>query len=107
MKFETGHFGEGTHLVGYFDATRQQIEDVLGTPTFLCNEEWEKVNIEWGIQFEDGTVATIYDWKRYSKKELLPNEMYRWHIGGTGINAVKRVSQVLGIQATGQELVSY
>jgi translation initiation factor IF-1 len=27
----------------------------------------DKVTIEWGIRFEDGTIATIYDWKRYEK----------------------------------------
>lgn len=107
MKFETGNFADGTHFVGWFDGTRRQIESVLGAPNFTSSEAWEKVTIEWNIRFEDGTVATIYDWKRYSDEELSQDEDYRWHIGGTGLDAVRRVSDVLGIPATGQELVSY
>lgn len=107
MGFTTGNFGAGTHFCGWFEATRQQIEDAIGAPTYLSHEPREKVTIEWGIQFDDGTVATIYDWKRFSKNELRLDEVYRWHIGGIGLKSVRKVSQALGIPATGSELVSY
>lgn len=107
MGFSTGYFDSQTHYVGWFEGTRQQIEDAIGAPTYLSNDPREKVTIEWGIQFDDGTTATIYDWKRYSQKPLGLDEKYRWHIGGTGLKAVRKVSQVLGIPATGSELVSY
>ena len=107
MKFKTGYIPAGTHLCGCFDGTRRQIEDVFGAPTFLLSDSNEKTTIEWQITFSDGTVATIYDWKRYSKKPLGLDEKYRWHIGGHGFDAVRKVSKALGILATGQELVSY
>ena len=107
MKFKTGYIKAGTHKCGWFDGTRRQIEDVFGAPTIESNDSHEKVTVEWQITFSDGTVATIYDWKRYSEKPLGLDENFRWHIGGLGLNAVKRVSQALGIPATGSELVSY
>jgi hypothetical protein len=39
------------------------------------------------LEFEDGTVATIYDWKEYET----PTGKYRWHIGGKDGMAVGAV----------------
>jgi DNA-binding ferritin-like protein len=39
------------------------------------------------LEFEDGTVATIYDWKEYQT----PMGLYHWHIGGRNNLAVHRV----------------
>jgi len=41
------------------------------------------------LAFEDGTVATIYDWKEYET----PMGLYHWHIGGMSKLAVARVQQ--------------
>ncbi len=39
-----------------------------------------KVNYEWDLQLEDGTIFTIYDWKEY--RDFGDNEDIDWHIGG-------------------------
>jgi hypothetical protein len=64
-------------------------------PTFSSDEDYEKVTTEWIIKFEDGTIATIYDWKRYEEGAPVLNEVYEWHIGGYSETAVSRVQETL------------
>jgi hypothetical protein len=54
----------GTSLQGYTRVTtRAQITAVLGEP---MTYEGGKVLLEWGVRL-GGTVATVYDWKRYEQ----------------------------------------
>ena len=100
MKFKVDRaVGSNTHLVGYFNGTRQNIESIFGAPTFTTSDKYEKVTAEWGILFEDGTEATIYDWKRYDQGTPEQDEMYEWHIGGKDSRAVHLVGKVLGVNA--------
>jgi hypothetical protein len=51
-----------------------------------------KSDAEWQIEFEDGTVATIYNWKdgfNYcGEEEGLPiSSITEWHIGGRSVQA--------------------
>ena len=58
-----------------------------------------KSDAEWLVQFDDGTVATIYNWKNgknYCGDEGTPTTQIRdWHIGGYEGDAVDRVKQAL------------
>ena len=56
----------------------------------------DKTTVEWVLQFEDGTVATIYDWK----ESETPMGMYNWHIGGRNKTAVTRVTSAFKQGAT-------
>ena len=76
----------GTCLQGYIETTYDELVNVFGQPTEL---EGDKVTVEWILQFSDGTVATIYDWK-LSKT---PTGYYPWHIGGKSQRAVELVTQ--------------
>lgn len=98
MNFVTGDFAAGTHLVGYVTATRNEIEAVFGSPLIEASFEG-KVTTEWGIEFADGTIATIYDWKRYEIGAPRPTEVYEWHIGGHTRASVEAVSAALKIPA--------
>jgi hypothetical protein len=71
---------EGTHLQGYMTATRREIETVFGAPSF--EGEGDKTTTEWNIQFDDGTISTIYDWKRYDLGAPHMDERIEWNIGG-------------------------
>jgi hypothetical protein len=57
----------------------------------------DKTTVEWCLAFEDGTVATIYDWKEYET----PMYEYNWHIGGKSKQAVARVESAFrqGVKA--------
>ena len=79
----------GTSLQGYVTTTRSMIEWAFGEPEEFG--EGDKVTTEWDILFDDGTVATIYDWKRYEMGAPETNEVIEWHIGGNDITAVEKV----------------
>jgi hypothetical protein len=85
MKFTTNADGNGTCLQGYMEATYDQLVEVFGEP----EGGGDKTTVEWCLAFEDGTVATIYDWKEYQT----PMGRYNWHIGGRNNLAVARVQQ--------------
>jgi hypothetical protein len=51
------------------------------------------VTIQWGVLFEGGIVATIYDWKRYELGEPAEDEEMTYNIGGFSSEAVERVKE--------------
>ena len=51
----------------------------------------DKCTQEWILVGQDGTVATVYDWK----VSRTPMGLYRWHIGGTSQKAVQLVEDAL------------
>jgi len=67
---------DGTHLQGYVHTTYDRLVEVFGQPTYTGSGD--KTTAEWILQFDDGLVATIYDYKEYTT----PAGMYSWHIGG-------------------------
>jgi hypothetical protein len=91
-----GPLTAGTSLQGYVTSTLRDISEVFGEPTFYY--PGEKVTVEWGIKFDDGTIATIYDWKRYEDAPEA-DEVLEYHIGGNSSAAVNAVSDALRIPA--------
>lgn len=87
----------GTWLQGYTVATRRELEAAFGKPEFWG--EGDKVTTEWAILFDDGIVATIYDWKRYEMGAPAMDERIEWNIGGRDPIAVERVEDVLLVAA--------
>jgi hypothetical protein len=85
MKFTTGADVNRTCLQGYMEAYYHQLVEVFGEP----EGGGDKTTVEWCLEFEDGTVATIYDWKEYET----PTGLYAWHIGGHSNLAVARVQR--------------
>jgi hypothetical protein len=92
LKFKTDADANGTSLQGYLPARFDQLVEVFGEPT----DSGDKTTAEWCLQFEDGTVATIYDWKEYET----PMGLYHWHVGGESKLAVTRVTQAFRQGAT-------
>lgn len=98
MKFITKNVPvNGTWLQGYIVATRRELEATFGAPCF--EGEGDKVTTEWQLFFTDGTVATIYDWKRYEMGAPEMDERITWNIGGTSYLAVERVEDSLLIHS--------
>lgn len=97
----------GTCLQGYTGKlTRAEIENVFGSPWESDGDGGDgKVTTEWIIRFEDGMLATIYDWKRYEQGAPRANELYDWHIGGETSDAVELVMNALNtVRAQVKEL---
>lgn len=79
-----------TSLQGYVETTYDFLKENLGE---AVHEDWDKVTCSWEIEFIDGSVATIYDWKT----ESTPTGKYHWHIGGHSPSCVEKVQDLLGI----------
>jgi len=88
----SGSEANGTSLCGYVSTTYAKLVDLLGQP--LEGSSDEKTTAEWVLVFEDGTVATIYDWKLSST----PEYSYDWHVGGKGVGVLKKVEEALNLK---------
>jgi len=82
----------GTFLQGHIETTKADLIRAFGEPT---NYEDSKITIEWGLRFEDRTIATIYDWKRYGKGTPKDDELMTYNIGGLNLRAVELVKEAL------------
>jgi hypothetical protein len=99
MKFETGQFVNTNMccLVGTAEASYDRIVEAFGAPTYDEPSGDGKVDIEWNIEFDDGTVATIYNWKDFDGGfRARESSSYTWHIGGRSQTSKLLVAEVLG-----------
>jgi len=81
-----------THLQGHVDAGYSLLCKLFGQPFSL---EGYKTDAEWRVEFEEGTVASIYNWKdgrNYLGGEGTPTEQItRWNIGGHDDRALELI----------------
>ena len=102
MKFTNDASINGTSLKGYVIATYDELFDAFGEPDDGPNDlAADKVTCCWRLQFEDGTVVSIYDWK----ESETPLHRYDWHIGGKNSQAVDLVHATLDKSRKFQEIV--
>lgn len=84
----------GTSLQGQMSITYDSLMAVFGDHL----DGHYKSDAEWILEFEDGTVASIYNWKNgknYLGEEGLPlREINDWHIGGKSARAAMLVAEV-------------
>ncbi len=52
----------------------------------------DKTQVEWDIEWSDGTISTIYDWKCYGE---IPEEITEWSIGGNSPLSAEYVKELL------------
>lgn len=87
----------GTSLQGHITAAYEDLVAVFGPPG--CGGDGYKTDVEWVIVFDDGTVATIYNWKNgrnYCGASGKPVEMITyWNVGGHNSKAVAQVMATL------------
>jgi hypothetical protein len=87
MNFKTHHETRmdinGTHLQGYLKSPYDDLLALFGDP--MAGDGY-KVDAEWNVRFEDGTVATIYNYKtgrNYLGTDGLDVEdITDWNVGG-------------------------
>lgn len=94
----------GSSLIGEVDAGYDELCNLFGAPT---GGDGYKVDAEWAVLFDDGTVATIYNWKNgknYEGENGLPVEEIRdWHIGGFKDQAETNVQIALDLHREKKE----
>jgi hypothetical protein len=75
----------------------QNIIDKLGKPH--SQGDAYKTDAQWAFKFEDGTVATLYNWKdgkNYCGADGLNLEdITSWNIGGFSPDAVYKIEEAL------------
>jgi hypothetical protein len=83
----------GTSFQGYVDIPYGILVRIFGEP---MEGDMYKTQAEWEVCFEDGTVATIYDYKVgacYCGEDdgIAKEDVTDWHIGGHNEKAVDHV----------------
>lgn len=79
---------DGTSFHGNtITATVADLINVLGAPD-CTGDSNDKVQNEWELELQDGTVFSVYDWKEY--RRYTDTEKIEWHIGGMSENATYR-----------------
>jgi len=99
MKFVT-HQDEqidtnGSHRQGYTKAAYKDLVELFGPPG---GGDGYKVDWEWNILFEDGSIATIYNWKsgpNYGYYDVGPGDIKEWNVGGFSQDAVNNIKLLL------------
>lgn len=86
MQFQpTSQFG-GSWLQGRVVTTYERMVQVFGSPHY-SNLADDRTRAHWAVIFEDGTRATIYDWKTGTD----PWNNVHWNVGGFSQRAVECV----------------
>lgn len=94
---------------GEIRAKFNKLVSVFGQPTEQSYEFGEKVDCEWVIEFEDGMVATIYNWK--NGKSYLGDdgleiaEINHWMVGGHQNSVIDRVNNLLTAELSDQGFI--
>ena len=82
---------------GEISETFENLLKVFGTPMGASDDN--KVDVEWNIMFNDGVVATIYNWKNgpasMGANGTNPVDNEIWHIGRKTISAVYDIEEIL------------
>lgn len=93
MNFKPTTATNGSHLQGYVDVSYQRLVEVFGPPH--SEGDAYKSDAQWSLEFEDGTIATIYnykDGKNYNGRTGTPSTwITEWHVGGFTPKALELV----------------
>ena len=93
---ESWGLANGTCLQGYVAVDYTQLVALLGES---YESDGYKSDAEWVVEFDNGVVATIYNWKNgknYCGPSGLPVESIRdWHVGGRSTEAVRLVEELI------------
>ena len=82
----------GTCYQGNVKTTYDKLVQILGQPKGGSADG--KTTCEWHLEFQDGSVATIYDWKMGTT----PKEEHNWHVGGKDPVSLNYLQEALGIE---------
>ena len=99
-KFTKTSDTSGIHLQGNVGATYHELVEIFGEPNRYESDgtthKDNKVDAEWSIRFEDGTVATIYNYKNglnyLGAAGKRVSEISMWNVGGIDERAVTMVN---------------
>ena len=86
----------GSSLCGHIEVSYNRLIELFGEPTE--GDEY-KVDAEWHVNFDNGIVSTIYNYK--NGKNYLGNRgenvenITHWHVGGYEMNSLKLIKELI------------
>jgi len=88
---------DGSFFQGEIEVSYMKLRDKLGKPT---TADEHKVDAEWIIEFGDGTIGTIYNWKNGhnylgTEEGSCIEDITDWHIGGKEKKVVSMIQNLL------------
>lgn len=90
----------GTSLVGYLECSYQQLTDAFGEPKEFGYDDY-KCDAEWSLEFANGEVACIYNWKNgknyLGEEGELTDKITNWNVGGVSSDVVELIEMHLNI----------
>tara|TARA_B100002019_G_scaffold106111_1_gene91160 strand:+ start:3065 stop:3427 length:363 start_codon:yes stop_codon:yes gene_type:complete len=97
----------GSSLIGYLKCSYQELIDSFGDPMKIdLSTSDGKTDVEWEIEFQDGTYLHIYNWKNgknyLGEEGLEVEDMTEWNVGGHSkkdLDKLQMVFQVNKIKA--------
>jgi hypothetical protein len=81
---------------GKVKATFTQLVALFGKPQYTADPD-EKVNWWWAVEFADGTIATIYNWKTSFQYGFDPEQVDGWNVGGHGYDAWLNIDGIVSL----------
>ena len=95
----------GTSLVGYLEDTSfYRLIEMFGRPGTDNHDDY-KCDAQWDIEFDDGSVATIYNWKnglnyigkidKDGNHGLQLTDITYWNVGGKDPKVLDRIMTML------------
>jgi hypothetical protein len=84
----------GTSYKGEIKTTYKKLVDVFGEPGEGSADG--KTDVNWKIEFDNGEVANIYNWKngiRYGNTNI--ESINEWNIGGYKSSVVKLIEELI------------
>ncbi len=101
---ELGNIAGVDGLQGYIDISYKALVEKFGEPSVFDDD---KSDAEWIVEFEDGVIAFIYNYKNgknYLGEHGTPVEQIaRWHVGGSDAKAVEHLYSVIKHTDRGEE----
>ncbi len=88
---KSSQYVSGTCYQGVVRTSYNALVERFGEPN--CSGDGYKTRYEWHLMCDDGTVATLYDWK---EEDLFDeSDLVDWHIGGHSKDAVEVIVDAL------------
>lgn len=81
----------GTSKLGYVLASVDALRAAFGRE----RGAGDNTRFEWLVRFEDGVVATLYDWGATDDRDRRTDVEFTWHVGGGDVRALRHVQDVL------------
>lgn len=96
ISFDPEGKSHGSHYLAVISPTFAQLKEAFGDPCMFVGSPADdgKVRCEWILEWDDGSISTIYDWKMH---HVSIESLTDWHIGGFDMKVVDHITRELAV----------